>query len=85
MSRYMIERTLPAGAIDTLTDEALRTVQANNAVFGVKWIHSYMSRDKTKTFCIYDGPTEQAIRDANAKNNVPFDRIIEIPEDLAPR
>jgi hypothetical protein len=85
MPRYMIERTLPAGAIDGLTDEALRTAQANNAVFGVKWIHSYMSRDKTKTFCIYDGPNEKAVRDANAKNNVPLDRIIEIPEDLAPR
>ena len=44
-----------------------------------------MSRDKTKTFCIYDGPNEKAVRDANGKNNVPFDRIIEIPEDLKPR
>ena len=85
MPRYMIERTLPAGAVDGLTDEALRTLQANNAVFGVKWIHSYMSRDKTKTFCIYDGPDERAVREANAKNNVPIDRIIEIPEDLTPR
>ena len=39
MPRYMIERTLPAGAIDGLTDEALRAVQTNNAVFGVRWIH----------------------------------------------
>jgi hypothetical protein len=85
MPRYMIERTLPAGAVDGLTDESLRTQQANNAVFGVKWIHSYMSRDKTKTFCIYDGPDEKAVREANAKNNVPIDRILEIPEDLTPR
>ena len=85
MPRYMIERTLPAGAVDGLTDESLRTLQGNNAVFGVKWIHSYMSRDKTKTFCIYDGPNEKAVREANAKNNVPFDRITEIPEDLKPR
>jgi hypothetical protein len=81
----MIERTLPAGAVDGMNDEALKAVQTNNATFGVKWIHSYMSRDKTKTFCVYEGPTERAVRDANAKNNVPFDRIIEIPEDLKPR
>ena len=85
MPRYMIERTLPTGVVDGLTDESLRTLQANNAVFGVKWIHSYMTRDKTKTFCIYDGPNEKAVREANAKNNVPIDRIIEIPEDLTPR
>lgn len=85
MPRYMIERTLPTGAVDGLTDEALKAVQANNATFGVRWIHSYMSRDKTKTFCVYEGPDEKAVRDANVKNDVPFDRIIEIPEDLKPR
>ena len=85
MPRYMIERTLPAGAVDGMSEEALKSIQTTNATFGVRWIHSYMSRDKTKTFCIYDGPNEQAIRDANGKNNVPFDRIIEIPEDLVPR
>lgn len=84
MPRYMIERTLPAGAVDGMNDDALKAAQANNATFGARWIHSYMSRDKTKTFCVYEGPNEQAVRDANAKNNFPFDRIIEIPEDLKP-
>ena len=85
MPRYIIERTLPAGAVDGMNDEALKAVQTTNATFGAKWIHSYMSRDKTKTFCVYEGPNEKAVRDANAKNNIPFDRIIEIPEDLKPR
>jgi hypothetical protein len=85
MPRYMLERTLPKGAIDGLNDEALRSVQTTNATFGVKWIQSYMSGDKTKLFCVYEGPNEKAVRDANAKNQVPFERIIEIPEDLKPR
>ena len=84
MPRYMIERTFPAGALDGVTDEAKKAVQANNGTFGVRWIHSYMSRDKTKTFCVYEGPNEQAIREANAKNSLPYDRIFEVPEDLKP-
>lgn len=85
MPRYMIERTLPAGAIDGLNDDALKSVQTTNGTFGVRWIQSYMSPDKTKLFCIYEGPNEKAIRDANAKNKVPLDRITEIPGDLKPR
>jgi len=85
MPRYMIERTLPKGAIDGLDDAALKSLQSTNATFGVKWIQSYMSGDKTKTYCIYEGPNEKAVRDANAKTQVPFERIVEIPEDLKPR
>ena len=59
MPRYLIERNMPAGAVDSVTPEVLKSVQANNAVFGVTWIHTYMNRDKTKTFCIYEGPDEQ--------------------------
>lgn len=84
MPRYIIERTVPPGALDDVTDEQKQAVQANNAVFGVSWIHTYMSRDRTKTFCIYEGPDEEAIREANRRNNIPVDRITEIPEDLMP-
>lgn len=82
MPRYLIERTLPTGAVDQITDEALKSIQATNAVYGVKWIHTYMNRDKTKTFCVYEGPTEEAVRKANADNNIPVDRIVEIPLDF---
>jgi hypothetical protein len=84
MPRYLIERTLGAGTVDRLTDEDLRSAQTTNAVYGVRWIHTYINRDKTKTFCIYEGPDEWTVREANARNGYPIDRIIEIPSDLAP-
>lgn len=84
MPRYLVQRTLPTGAVDGLTNEALKSNQANNAAYDVKWIHSYVNRDKTKTFCIYEGPHETAIREANARNNLPIDEIYEIPADLVP-
>jgi len=84
MPRYLIERTLPAGTLNGVTDEILRSAQATNAVYDVRWIHTYVNRDKTKTFCIYEGPNEVAVREANARNNFPIDRIEEIPDDLVP-
>jgi hypothetical protein len=49
-----------------------------NAGEGVNWVHSYVSADKTKTFCIYDAPSPDAIRSVGAKNGVPVDAIHEV-------
>jgi len=51
----------------------------------VHWVHSYANADKTKTFCIYDGPSEKAVREAATANKIPVDDIIEIPVVLSPK
>ncbi len=28
-----------------------------NAGEGVTWVHSYVTDDRSKTFCVYDGPS----------------------------
>lgn len=83
--RYVVERTFPAGALDKL-DAALKAkVNANNAKFGVRWVMSYANAAKTKTFCIYEAPSEAAIRKAAAANALPVDSITEVPVTLQPR
>jgi hypothetical protein len=52
-------------------------VEANTA-HGVTWVHSYVSGDKTKTFCVYDAPSPEAIRKAADKNELPLDRITRV-------
>jgi len=51
---------------------------------GVTWEHSYANADKTKTFCIYTGPSEAAIREAAARNQLPVDSVTEIPVLMLP-
>jgi len=41
-------------------------------------VHSYVSEDKTKTYCIYDGPNPEAIRQAAERNGLPVDQIIKV-------
>jgi hypothetical protein len=41
----------------------------------VTWVHSYVTPDKKKTFCIYDAPSPEAIRTAAKRNNLPVDSI----------
>jgi len=78
MPRYMIERTFPTGLVVPMDDNgraAMRKVVDVNAEQGVTWVQSFVNEDKTKTFCVYDGPTPEAIRSVAERNGLPVDSI----------
>lgn len=83
--RYLIERTFPAGALKGLDAATKKKVNANNASVGVRWVQSYANADETKTFCVYEGPSEAAVRKAAELNKLPVDSIIEVPVTLSPK
>jgi hypothetical protein len=83
--RYMVERTFPAGALQGLDAATKAKVNANNASVGVRWVQSYATADETKTFCVYEGPSEAAVREAAKLNALPVDSVTEVPVDLTPR
>ena len=81
MPRYLVERTFPDGLSIPMTEagaQACQTVVQNNAEALVTWVHSYVTPDNKKTFCVYDGPSPEAIRKVARKNNLPLDRITEV-------
>jgi len=84
MHRYLIKRTFAAGALDGLDAAAKARVNGANASLDVRWVRSYATSDKTATFCIYEGPSERAVRDAAEANGLPVDAIYEVPVTLNP-
>lgn len=81
MPRYLIERDFPDGLripIDEAGAQACQGVVERNAGDGVTWVHSYVSPDSRKTFCIYDAPDPDAIRRSATRNNLPIARITEV-------
>jgi hypothetical protein len=81
MARYLVERTFPTGLAIPVTEVGAAVVLGvvdRNAEVGVTWVHSYVSEDKEKTFCIYDGPNPEAIRRAAACSDLPIDRITKV-------
>jgi hypothetical protein len=80
--RYLIERTFPAGALDGVDAAAKKKVNDNNATLNVTWEKSYANADKTKTYCVYDGPSEAAVREAAKLSGMPVDNVTEIPADI---
>jgi hypothetical protein len=81
MPRYLIERTFPDGlglAPNQQGRQAANAVIENNAQHDVTWMHSYVTPDKKRTFCIYDAPSPEAIRKVAERNGLPVERITEV-------
>ena len=81
MPRYMVERTFPKGLHIPSNGDGSRaclSVVDRNATSGVTWVQSYVSTDKTKTYCVYDGPSEAAVHAAAEANNLPIDSITQV-------
>lgn len=74
----MVERTfkdglhIPGNGAGAM---ACLTVVGKNAANGVTWVHSYVTADKTKSYCIYDGPDEAAIRASAEQTGLPVDSV----------
>jgi hypothetical protein len=82
MSRYVVERDFPQGLhvpLDAAGARQLATVIDTNMEHAVTWMHSYVNADCTKTFCVYDGPSPEAIRRVAERNRLPVTAITEVP------
>lgn len=78
MPRYIVERNFPEGwniPVDATGVATCLAFVERNADEGVTWVHSYVSEDKRKTFCVYDAPNPEAIRKTAGRNSLPIDRI----------
>ncbi|MGH8774484.1 MAG: DUF4242 domain-containing protein [Jiangellaceae bacterium] len=81
MPRYLVQRTFPDGLAIPVTPDGAQAclgVVNGNAGQGVTWLQSYVSNDKTVTYCVYDGPSPEAVRKAAEVNKLPVDRITEV-------
>ena len=78
MPRFLIERNF-AEALE-VTKEGADQVRQINDEEGVRWLFSFLSPDKRKTYCLYEAPDAEAIRVAARRANIPADVVIEVSE-----
>jgi len=58
--------------------DVAREVQHLNDEVGVTWLFSFLSADRRKSYCLYEAPSEEAIRIAARRANVPADVIVPV-------
>ena len=82
MPRYVIERNF-AERLEA-SKEANDMIRLINDEEGVKWLFSFLSADRRKTYCLYEAPNEEAIRVAARRAGLPADVIVEIAGEVRP-
>ena len=82
MPVYMIERNF-AEKLEVTLEGAAEINQINDEE-SVRWLISFLSVDKKKTFCLYEATSAEAIREAARRAGIPADTIIEVGEEIIP-
>jgi hypothetical protein len=81
MCRFLIERKFPDGLnipLDATGAQLCRNVIDSNAEEGVTWLHSYVTLDRKRTFCLYEAPSPEAVRRAADRSQLPITQITQI-------
>jgi hypothetical protein len=76
MPLYVIERTF-AEQLE-LTSDDVTLIEDVNADEGVRWVFSFLSADRHRTYCLYEAPSPDAIVAAAARANIPADEVVEV-------
>lgn len=76
MPLYLIERSF-AEQLD-LNAEDVRLIEDVNADEGVRWLFSFLSADRRRSYCLYEAPSPDEIVTAAERASVPLDKITEV-------
>jgi hypothetical protein len=79
---FMVERNFADRLEPSL--EAADGINRLNAEEGVRWLYSFLSADRRKTYCLYESPSPEAIRSAAVRAGLPADVIVEVSDRLLP-
>lgn len=82
MALFIIERNY-AEQINPSIDD-LKAIGVINAEVGIKWLQSFLSADKRKTYCLYEADSADAIREAARRAGLPADVVIELAGQIDP-
>jgi hypothetical protein len=76
MPLYMIERAF-ADQLE-LTGEDVKEIEEINTDEGVRWLFSFLSADRRRTYCLYEAPSPDAIVAAARRADIPADVVVEV-------
>ena len=76
MPLYVIERTF-AEQLDLSSDD-VKLIDEINADEGVRWLFSFLSADRRRTYCLYEAPSPDAVMVAARRANIPADAVVEV-------
>ena len=81
MPMFLIERNFAEEIKLDPDDPQIREI---NDDVGVRWLYSFLSLDRKKTYCLYEAPSAEAVREAARRANLPADVVIQVDSPVGP-
>jgi hypothetical protein len=75
---YLIEREFAEKL--QLSPDSVRSVDEVNEHEGVRWVVSFLSADRLKSYCLYEATSPDAIWAAAEQAGLPADVIVEVDQ-----
>jgi hypothetical protein len=82
MPRFLVERNFAEQI--AVNSEIASAIKEVNDELSLRWVFSFLSADKKKSYCLYEAPNAEAIREAAKRLNIPADTIIELGGEVRP-
>lgn len=80
MARYMVERHLPGFTNEQLPGAAgaakSSTTQMAEEGTPIRYLRSTFVPGEEKCYCLFEGPSEDAVKEAQERAGLPYDRIV---------
>ena len=81
MALFVIERNF-AEALSTEADpDGELAIEAVNEELGLEWVSTFLTADRTRTYCLYESPSAELLREHAQRLGFPIDAIVEVTRD----
>ena len=82
MPYFIIERNYAENVVVPL--DAADEINLINDEEDARWLYSFLSVDRRKSYCVYEAPSMEAIRAAAVRAGLPADVITEVDGRVMP-
>ena len=84
MSLFVVKRDLPGITPEMLQSAGIRAKSCCTEITEegqpVRWVRSFFLPETAQTHCYFEGPSRQAVEEANQRANIPFKQVVEVVE-----
>jgi len=84
MPRFIIERTLPELSPEELQKVGKKVNEVADKMSGVTWIKSSISQSEGKSYCEFEAPNLEVLKEHSDQVGLPVDKITTIDIEVDP-
>jgi hypothetical protein len=75
---FVIERTFAEALSAEADPNEELAIEAVNDELGLEWVSTFLTADRTRTYCLYESPSAELLREHAERLGIPADAIVEV-------